>query len=179
MATSLWEMLENDTIRLTGGEPTRASGRLRDKGDVQTQDLLIECKHRSHRGPRVAAQVSQDWCDTTEQHADDAEKIPLLVCGLTWTKEPVIDFRLTLCMKRDLNLFVSRTDIAPFLSIPGEWSAVTEASVVLYCKEQTEKKVDAGGKENPQGGIKGRGFGGGSGFKGNRGMQTGPSRWGR
>lgn len=178
MSTSLWEMLEDDTVSLTGGEPTKASGRLRDKGDVQTATLLIECKHRSHKGPRYAAQISQDWCDTTEQHADDAEKTPLLVCGLTWTKEAVIDFRLTLCMKRDIDSFQERKDIAPFLSIPEKWVAITEDSVAHYCEVQREtpalvtleqstskwqKQSLLGSRPMPSG----------------RAMRNGPSRWGR
>lgn len=180
MPTPLWEKLEDDTIVLTGGEPTKASGRLRDKGDVQTKTLLIECKHRSHKGPNYAAQISQDWCDTTQQHADDVEKIPILVCGLTWTKEKVIDFRLTLCLKRDVDNFLVRVDTRPFVSIPEDWITITEESVLTYCEEERRHEAcDDPAQKHTSSTWKSQSRMSGRPMAPGRPMKSGPSRWGR
>jgi hypothetical protein len=187
MTTPLWEKLEDDTVKLTGGQATAASGRLKDKGDVHTPTLLIECKHRTHKGPKYAAQVQQDWCDTVQQHGDDAEKIPILVCGLTWDREGNINSRMTLCLKRDLALFQEREDTSPYIWVPVTWIAITEESLKDYCdKEQKLVSVGQTPKARPSHTMGGRPLSGDArpmqnsrSMSGSRPMKNGPSRWGR
>jgi len=179
MSTTLWEQLEDETITLTGGRPTRASGRLAEKGDVRTPTLLIECKHRTVKALKYAATLNIDWFDTTLQHADDAEKIPIVVVGVSCSQSEVIDFKLSFSLERDIGLFEIQGNTGPFRSMPDGWLPITEQSLQNYCileehtvqQESKEKRVSS--KKAPSQALSGKSF------SGSRPMNTGPSRWKR
>ena len=185
MSTTLWEQLEDETITLTGGRPTKASGRLAEKGDVRTPTLLIECKHRTVKALKYAATLNVDWFDTTKQHADDAEKIPIVVVGVSCSQSEAIDFKLSFSLEQDIALFEIQGDTGPFRSIPDGWLPITEQSLQNYCileeqavqGESKDKVVSSKMGSNQV--VSGKCFSRGRPMSGNRPMNTGPSRWKR
>jgi hypothetical protein len=137
-----WEELEDHVLEVTRGHKTAASGRLRDKGDVRTGTLLIECKMRTYADNGKPIAFAKDWLDTTLQHARDANLIPIVAFGPSYKDDytSAVDV-IYACHAEDVALFDETARRAEMKSIPLGWHLITAYSLARYCRETETDEV--------------------------------------
>jgi len=76
-------------------QQTINSGAFFDKGDLKTEDYVIECKFTEKKGFRISTKILEKiWGE-----ALDANKLPLLIIGI---KDGTVQYRLTVQINKEI-----------------------------------------------------------------------------
>ena len=128
----LWEQLEKHACLAIQGTLTPASGRLRVKGDVRSDLLYVECKHRSNKSGRVQS-ISKEWLRTCEINTKKLSLIPVIAYqeDLDGTPGPVLWF----CRRLDAEVFET---VSLTVSLDSSWCQISEESVRNYARSEAE-----------------------------------------
>ena len=76
-------------------QQTINSGAFFDKGDLKTEDYVIECKFTEKKGFRISTKILEKiWGE-----ALDANKLPLLIIGI---KDGTVQYNLTVQINKEI-----------------------------------------------------------------------------
>jgi len=125
----LWKNLEKEVCSLVKGKTTPCSGRLRIKGDIRTDSLYIECKHRSNKSGKVHS-IPTDWLKTAELNTKKTKLIPLI--AYQEDRNGIPSKIYWCCRALDGHLF---TQIPLELACHSSWVQISQESVRSFAED--------------------------------------------